>query len=64
MTSCLEITELTSRNVSRKKAKQYFTSALVLASVGVPDQDPNPLVRGLDPYKNVTDPQHWFQRVS
>ncbi len=26
--------------------------------------DPDPLVRGTDPHRNVTDPQHWRADVS
>ncbi len=33
--------------------------------LGLPDQHPDPLVRGTDPrpdpYQNVTDPQHWIK---
>ncbi len=35
--------------------------------LGLPNPHRDPLVRGtdpqLDPYQNVTDPQHWFSRV-
>ncbi len=39
---------------------------IISTRVADPEQDPDPLVRGMDPdpYQNVTDPQHCFQHIA